>query len=218
MELYGMEYAQARFNGIQQVRSRGKSDGSSTPIFAPMKQDITVKLVILVVSMVLTQACSSDSKNETQPVVDLTGQQGANVQGLTPDGDTLELAELDGCLKVLFFSQMDCKYCREMTPKLREMMDSYSEASTYPVVTYAYTAGSDTSGWGQYSREIQPTPPFHVALRINQEKTYIDGYHVKRTPTVYLIDDAGRIISPPLHNFDSVAVRTARYMEAKEGC
>ena len=168
-------------------------------------------------AVVALSACQGSSR-KSQPPPDMTGQESLNVKGLAGDGDTLKLADLDGCLKILFFNQMDCQFCRELNPKLMDLMKSYSTDSTQPVVTYAYTAGSDTTGWQHYLKELGAQPPFYTALRMNQEKTYINFYHVKRTPTVYLIDDKGTIISPPMQSYDSIAVRTAKYLEAKKGC
>ncbi|MBR5398904.1 MAG: TlpA family protein disulfide reductase [Bacteroidales bacterium] len=104
------------------------------------------------------------------------------------------ISELMGDHSIIYFYSDDCAYCKEETPKLVSLLDSWNE---FPINIAAVYTGTDADLWKKYiNNHFKTNNPYiswiHLA-DLDRESNFPVDYGVVSTPKLFLLDESLRI-------------------------
>lgn len=119
------------------------------------------------------------------------GAKAPDLRGTTVDGKNYDLYGSTAKHTIVFFWSTDCEYCHEFLLKIRRKLDLNSD---FELVTAAI-AENDTEVRVELKQMKLPGYHFYDDLRW-ESKPFLD-YHVKATPTVFVLDVQKIIVLKP---------------------
>lgn len=119
---------------------------------------------------------------------------GTEAPGFTiyPDGtaDGITLASLRGKQVMLVFWASWCPDCQEATPGIKELHDTFSSDG---LVFVGISFDTDEEDWRTYISDNGLDWIQHREQRPWSESALATAYNIKWIPTLYLIDEAGKV-------------------------
>ena len=108
----------------------------------------------------------------------------------TIDGDTIDLADHQGEIVILYFHFLACTFCAITTPFLAEIENDYSNDSLYiiTITIVALDSNGDLTNWRSShnaSWEI---------VRDDIDHSISSRYDVSITPTTFILDKNGNLV------------------------
>ena len=124
----------------------------------------------------------------------LVGLKAPELKMKDTSGVERSITELMGDHSIIYFFSDDCNYCKEETPKLASLLDSWQE---FPINVAAVYTGTDASAWKEYIRKyFQTKNPYitwiHMA-DMDRESNFPVDYGVVSTPKLFLLDESLKI-------------------------
>jgi thiol-disulfide isomerase/thioredoxin len=110
-------------------------------------------------------------------------------EGLT--SRTIELSSLRGRVVVLEFMVSWCKVCRAMAPSLVTLSDEYEQSGVFFLSVAGTMGGASAESTTQFIKEYSE-PWTHV---LDTDNSVFTSYHIEATPTYFIIDKDGKILS-----------------------
>ena len=105
-----------------------------------------------------------------------------------PDG--MMLSGLRGSYVLLEFWRSTCGDCRDATPAMKRIYDTYAPRG---LVVVGVSFDSDEAEWRAYIEKNGLQWMQHRELSAASESAVAAAYHIDWTPTFYLVDPQGRI-------------------------
>lgn len=114
------------------------------------------------------------------------------------EGDSLQIFPSGGTYKILYFYDSDCSSCKAQTILMRNVL----AAENYPVDLVAFYAGDSREQWASYISEQLDIDADRLRI-LNVWDKELDSdfqrkYGVLKTPMMFLIDPADRIVGRKL--------------------
>ena len=121
----------------------------------------------------------------------LLGQPAPKLIGLeTPEGEVIDIHNLDAKLIILYFWEPDCGFCKTATPKL---MNVYKDFQDRGVKVVAVNTRDEKEPWEKFIAEHELTwinvyPPLNSLDAINK-------YDAFSTPKLFILDHDMKILA-----------------------
>ena len=124
----------------------------------------------------------------------LVGAKAPELRLKDTSGMERSISELMGDHSIIYFYSDDCNYCKEETPRLVTLLDSWQE---FPINIAAVYTGTNKEGWEEYIRKhFSVDNPYitwiHMA-DLDRESSFPVDYGVVSTPKMFLLDESLRI-------------------------
>ena len=124
----------------------------------------------------------------------LVGAKAPELKLKDTSGVERSIKDLMGDHSIIYFYSDDCNYCKEETPRLVSLLDSWNE---FPINIAAVYTGTDANAWKKYiGRHFQTTNPYitwiHLA-DLDRESNFPVDYGVVSTPKMFLLDESLKI-------------------------
>ena len=124
----------------------------------------------------------------------LVGAKAPQLRLKDTSGVERSISELMGDHSIIYFYSDDCNYCKEETPKLVSLLDSWNE---FPINIAAVYTGTDADLWKKYINDhFQTNNPYiswiHLA-DLERESNFPVDYGVVSTPKIFLLDESLKI-------------------------
>ena len=124
----------------------------------------------------------------------LVGAKAPELKLKDTSGVERSISELMGDHSIIYFYSDDCAYCKEETPRLVSLLDSWQE---FPINIAAIYTGTNPEGWKDYIRKhFSVDNPYitwiHMA-DLDRESNFPVDYGVVSTPKMFLMDESLRI-------------------------
>ena len=124
----------------------------------------------------------------------LVGSKAPELRLKDTSGVERSVRELMGDHSIIYFFSDDCAYCKEETPKLVSLLDSWQE---FPINIAAIYTGTDSKAWKDYiGKHFQTNNPYiswlHLA-DLDRESNFSVDYGIVSTPKMFLLDESLRI-------------------------
>lgn len=146
-----------------------------------------VMIVVILGFYVLSQpARSPGSSGSMAPDFQL---QEVTVQGLTDN--MIRLSSFRGKVIVLEFMMSWCHYCQEMAPSVAYLNDKYSGQD----VVFLSVAGTESGATAQSTAEFMTERGATWTHVLDKDNSVFRTYRVQGTPSYFIIDKSGRILS-----------------------
>ena len=126
----------------------------------------------------------------------LLGMKGQNVNCTNAQGGKTALYDLTAPITVLFMYTTECDHCREQTPKLKEVYNTWKDKG---VDVYALCIDDDVDAWKKFVAEFGLK--WHNVIDPKMESRYGNKYHVDHTPEMYVLDKNHTIVAKNLKAF-----------------
>ena len=124
----------------------------------------------------------------------LVGTKAPELRLKDTSGVERSIRELMGDHSIIYFYSDDCAYCKEETPRLVSMLDSWQE---FPINIAAIYTGTDSKAWKDYiKKHFQINNPYISWLNLadlERESNFPVDYGVASTPKLFLLDESQRI-------------------------
>lgn len=109
-------------------------------------------------------------------------------------GAAHSLKEMMGVFSIIYFYSDDCNYCKEETPRLVSLTDSWQ---VFPLNIAAVYTGTEKAAWKDYiAKHFSTDNPYvswlHLADLERESKFPVD-YGIVSTPKMFLLDESLRI-------------------------
>ena len=99
--------------------------------------------------------------------------------------------KLNSLFTVLFFYDPDCGHCKTETPKVKEIVESYSNKN---IEVYAICTEFDEELWKKFIKEQEIDKWINV-IDLKNESNFRGKYNIMGTPRLYLLDSNKKIIA-----------------------
>lgn len=160
-----------------------KASRSSLTIFAASLILVTVAIVY-----VLAQPAGKTSIGIGDPAPDFSLPE-VTTEGLT--SRTLELSSLGGRVVVLEFMISWCKSCQAMAPAIATLSGDYQSDQVF----FLSVAGTGADASAESTAQFMRTYGAEWTHVLDTENTAFTKYGVEATPTYFVLDRDGRVVS-----------------------
>jgi cytochrome c-type biogenesis protein len=160
-----------------------KASKTSLIIFAA-----SLILVTVVIAYVLAQPAGRSSIGLGDPAPDFSLPV-VTTEGLT--SRTLELSSLRGQVVVLEFMISWCKSCRAMAPAIATLSGDYQSDQVF----FLSIAGTGTDASAESTAQFMRTYGAEWTHVLDTENTAFAKYGIEATPTYFVLDRDGRVVS-----------------------
>ena len=149
-----------------------------TESFAPYLIIIGVVFVVIIIFMANTPANRTGNNSNSYKT---------DIIFTTIDGDTIELADHQGQVILLFFFDLPCTACGPEADIISNIDDDYSNSQVYIVLITVYPEDSD-AGLNLFANNHNLNRPI---VRDDIYHTYASPFNIAYTPTTILLDKDG---------------------------
>jgi peroxiredoxin len=166
------------------------------------KRSLLFLILLLLAVVVVGYVASQPAKPATVGVGDVAPDfelQVVGANGLT--GETVKLSSLRGKVVLLEFMVSWCSTCQNMAPAIETLWEMYDPRGAVFISVAGNYRGADEKSTAAFIRDYG-TSWTHV---FDAEDKVFPKYSVEATPTYFIIDREGRIVS----NFQGVATTEA---------
>ncbi|MES4792334.1 MAG: hypothetical protein C4321_04520, partial [Chloroflexota bacterium] len=109
------------------------------------------------------------------------------IQGVALNGETIDLAALQGRPVALAFYKSNCPACKEMVPKLAPIFDRYAQEAP----TISIGVGHDTP---ETMTAFAEANGVHTPILLDSSRSLRGEYSLYRVPTIFFLDPEGKVV------------------------
>jgi thiol-disulfide isomerase/thioredoxin len=147
-------------------------------------------------------------KYEEKKSEQLVGKPAPDIVSTTDQGSSFRLSSLAGKLVLLDFWASWCTPCRAANQKLKPIYAKYKDRG-FEIVSFSF---DDKENLWKNAIKKDGIPWIQVSdLQDLRENTTAETYHVRSLPTIYLIDEQGKVVAQNINKDELIKLLTERF-------
>ena len=168
---------------IDSKRYASKPKKKFRETFAPYLIIIGVVFVVVIIFIIT-------SFDNSEGIGDNSNPYKTNIIFNTIDGGTIELADHQEQIVILFFFDLDCPPCGPEADIISDIDDDYSNSQVYIVLITVHSWDSN-DGLNQFINDHNLNRPI---VRDDTSTTYGSSFNIAYTPTTIILDKDGGVV------------------------